>query len=81
MGNGGVAGYALSRSEGLGRLAESADQGRSRAFEGMLYGGVVRGQWYTMGRFGVGDYRETMRRQIQLGNQYSGVGSTSTGRL
>ncbi len=80
VGTSGVAGYALSRSEGLGRLAESADQGRSRAFEGMLYGGVVRGQWYTMGRFGVGDYRETTRRQIQLGNEYSGVGSDSTGR-
>jgi outer membrane autotransporter protein len=70
----------LGRSEGLGRLAESVDQGRSHAFEGMLYGGVVRGQWYTLGRFGVGDYRETMRRQIQLGNQYSGVSSDSTGR-
>jgi outer membrane autotransporter protein len=80
VGTDGVAGYALSRSEGLGRLAESADQGRSHAFEGMLYGGVVRGQWYTMGRFGAGDYRQTMRRQIQLGNQYSGVASDSTGR-
>ena len=80
VGSAGIAGYALSRSEGLGRLAESADQGRSHAFEGMLYGGVTRGQWYTMGRFGVGDYRETMRRQIQLGNQVSGVGSDSTGR-
>jgi autotransporter-associated beta strand protein len=80
VGTDGVAGYALSRSEGLGRLAESADQGRSHAFEGMVYGGVVRGQWYTMGRFGAGDYRQTMRRQIQLGNQYSGVASDSTGR-
>ncbi len=80
VGSAGIAGYALSRSEGLGRLAESADQGRSHAFEGMLYGGVTRGQWYSMGRFGVGDYRETMRRQIQLGNQLSGVGSDSTGR-
>lgn len=80
VGTNGIAGYALSRTEGLGRLAESADQGRSHASEGMLYGGVVRGQWYTMGRFGVGDYRETMRRQIQLGNQYSGVASNSTGR-
>jgi uncharacterized protein with beta-barrel porin domain len=75
-----VAGYALSRSEGLGRLAESADQGRSHAFEGMLYGGVTHGAWYTMGRFGVGDYHETMRRQIQLGNRYSGVASDSSGR-
>ena len=33
-----------------------------------------------MGRFGVGDYRETMRRQIQLGNRYSGVASDSSGR-
>ncbi len=80
VGGNGVAGYAISRSEGLGRLAESADQGRSRAFEGMLYGGVMRGQWYTMGRFGVGDYRETTRRQIQLGNEYAGVGSDSSGR-
>ena len=80
LGERGVAGYALSRSEGLGRLAESADQGRSHAFEGMLYGGVMHGAWYTMGRFGVGDYRETMRRQIQLGNRYSGVASDSSGR-
>ncbi|MEO7073411.1 MAG: autotransporter domain-containing protein [Rhodanobacter sp.] len=80
FGEHGVAGYAMSRSQGLGRLAESADQGNSRAFEGMLYGGVMRGAWYTMGRFGVGDYRQTTRRQIQLGSQYSGVASDSSGR-
>ncbi|OJY62136.1 MAG: transporter, partial [Rhodanobacter sp. 68-29] len=76
----GVAGFALSRSQGLGRLTESADQGFSHAVEGMLYGGTVRGAWYAMGRFGVGNYRETMRRQLQLGNQYGGVSSDSRGR-
>ena len=80
IGSGGFAGYALSQSQGLGRLAESADQGRSRALEGMLYGGLIRGSWYTMGRFGMGDYRETMRRQLQLGSQFSGVESNSNGR-
>ncbi|WP_437343398.1 S8 family serine peptidase [Rhodanobacter geophilus] len=76
----GVAGFALSRSQGLGRLTESADQGYSHAIEGMLYGGTVRGAWYAMGRFGVGSYQETMRRQLQLGYQLSGVTSDSRGR-
>jgi len=76
----GVAGFALSRSQGLGRLTESADQGYSHAVEGMLYGGTVRGAWYAMGRFGVGSYQETMRRQLQLGNQFGGVSSDSRGR-
>jgi len=80
LGASGFAGYALSQSKGLGRLAESADQGRSRALEGMLYGGVIRGSWYTMGRFGIGSYRENMRRQLQLGDQLAGVGSDSHGR-
>jgi autotransporter-associated beta strand protein len=80
IGSAGFAGYALSRSQGLGRLAESADQGRSHAMEGMLYGGVIRGSWYTMGRFGVGSYRENMRRQLQLGDRYAGVASDSNGR-
>src|SRR3546814_4672833 len=56
-----------------GRLTGSADQGRSHALEGMLYGGVIHGSWYTMGRFGLGSYREMMRRQVQLGNQVTGV--------
>jgi len=80
VGGNGIAGYALSRSQSLGRLAESADQGRSHALEGMLYGGVIRGAWYTMGRFGVGSYRETMRRQLQLGDQFAGVASDVNGR-
>ncbi len=80
VGSNGIAGYALSQSQGLGRLAESADQGRSHALEGMLYGGVIRGAWYTMGRFGVGSYRETMRRQLELGDQFAGVASDSNGR-
>jgi autotransporter-associated beta strand protein len=80
VGSHGFAGYALSRSQGLGRLAESADQGRSHALEGMLYGGVIRGSWYTMGRFGVGNYREDMRRQLQLGSESTGVDSDNNGR-
>ena len=48
LGVNGVMGYAVSQSQGLGRLAESADQGNSHALEGMLYGGVVDGNWYTM---------------------------------
>jgi autotransporter-associated beta strand protein len=75
-----VVGYALSQSRGLGRLAESADQGSSRALEAMLYGGTIRGSWYTMGRFGIGSYRETMRRQLQLGEQFAGVASDGNGR-
>ncbi|CAM5475463.1 S8 family serine peptidase [Rhodanobacter lindaniclasticus] len=80
LGEQAVAGYAISQSQGLGRLAGSADQGRSHALEGMLYGGVIRGSWYTMGRFGLGSYREMMRRQVQLGNQVTGVASNVNGR-
>jgi len=80
VGSDGIAGYALSQSQGLGRLAESADQGHSHALEGMLYGGVIRGAWYTMGRFGIGSYRESMRRQIELGDQFTGVASEGNGR-
>jgi len=80
MGGNGEAGYAISQSQGLGRLANSPDQGRSHALEGMLYGGVIHGSWYTMGRFGVGTYRENMRRQLQLGNQFAGVASDTNGR-
>jgi len=80
VGSNGIAGYALSQSQGLGRLAESADQGHSHAVEGMLYGGVIRGAWYTMGRFGVGSYRESMHRQLELGDQFAGVASDGNGR-
>jgi autotransporter-associated beta strand protein len=80
IGSNGVAGFALSQSQGLGRLAESADQGRSHAVEGMLYGGVIDGAWYTMGRFGIGSYRENMRRTVELGAQSTGVSSQSGGR-
>lgn len=78
--DGSVVGFALSRSRGLGRLAESADQGYSHAVEGMLYGGTVRGAWYALGRLGVGNYQETMRRQLQLGYRRSGVASDTRGR-
>ncbi|WP_225578272.1 S8 family serine peptidase [Rhodanobacter sp. 7MK24] len=80
VGGSGVAGFALSGTQGLGRLTESADQGYSRAVEGMLYGGTMRGNWYAMGRFGFGTYQETMQRQLQLGGQATGVGSDSSGR-
>ncbi|BFI96643.1 MAG: autotransporter serine protease [Rhodanobacter sp.] len=76
----GVAGFALSGARGLGRLAESADQGYSRAVEGMLYGGLMRGNWYAMGRFGFGSYQETMQRQVQLGGLLASVGSDDGGR-
>ena len=76
----GVMGYAVSQTQGLGRLAESADQGNSHALEGMLYGGVVEGNWYTMGRFGVGDYRENMQRELELGNEFAGAYSQNNGR-
>jgi len=76
----GVAGFALARSQGMGRLAQSVDQGSSRAVEGMFYGGTVRGAWYAMGRLGVGSYQELMHRRLQLGEAYSGVGSDSRGR-
>lgn len=77
---GGVAGFALSGTQGLGRLTERADQGYSHAVEGMLYGGTMRGNWYALGRFGFGDYQETMQRQVQLGGQLTGVGSDDSGR-
>ena len=80
IGGNGVIGYALSQSQGLGQLDESADQGRSHAIEGMFYGGVINGAWYTMGRFGVGSYRENIRRYVQLGDQVAGTASISNGR-
>ena len=80
FGSNGVFGYALSQSQGLGRLAESADQGRSHAAEGMIYAGLVKGSWYAMGRFGAGDYRESMQRGVQLGALSTGVGSDNNGR-
>lgn len=76
----GVFGFAVSQSQGLGRLAEYADQGQSRAVEGMLYAGFVRDSWYTMGRLGVGSYRENMRRHIELGSDVSSVASDTNGR-
>jgi len=76
----GVLGYAVSQSQGLGRLVESGDQGNSHALEGMLYGGVVNGNWYTMGRFGIGTYRENMQRELELGDEFSRVSSLSNGR-
>ncbi len=80
LGSNGVFGYALSQSRGLGRLAESADQGDSHAAEGMIYAGLIQGQWYAMGRFGMGEYLENMRRDVQLGDTLSGVGSSNRGR-
>jgi len=80
VGSNGIAGYALGQSQGLGRLEESADQGHSHSLEAMLYGGVVRNAWYTMGRFGVGSYRETMRRRVELGGQSAGLASDDNGR-
>lgn len=79
LGNGAVLGYAISHSQGLGNLQQSADQGYSRALEGMVYGGVVRGNWYAMGRVGVGNDWQNTRRELLLGNQYAGVGSVSRG--
>ncbi|GLQ94498.1 serine protease [Dyella acidisoli] len=80
LGNGAVLGYAISHSQGLGNLQQSADQGYSRALEGMVYGGIVHGNWYTMGRFGVGSDWQNTRRELLLGTQYAGVGSFSNGR-
>lgn len=80
FGNGGVMGYAISQSQGLGNLEQSADQGFSRALEGMVYGGFVQGNWYTMGRLGVGSDWQDTRRELILGGQTAGVSSFSNGR-
>ncbi|NUR23655.1 autotransporter serine protease, partial [Frateuria sp.] len=79
IGSNGVAGFALSQAQGLGRLAESADQGRSHAMEGMVYGGLVHGSAYLMGRVGLGNYRQTMHRNLELGPAFAGVASDSHG--
>jgi outer membrane autotransporter protein len=79
LGGNGVLGFAVSQSEDLGRLDEFADQGRSRAVEGMLYGGIVQNQWYAMGRLGVGSYREDMRRHLELGSDVESVASNANG--
>jgi len=80
LGANGVVGFAVSQSQNLGRLDEFADQGASHAVEGMFYGGVVRNQWYAMGRLGVGTYREDMRRHVQLGSEVQNVASDTHGR-
>jgi uncharacterized protein with beta-barrel porin domain len=79
FGNGGIVGYALSQSQGLGNLAQTADQGYSRALEGMVYGGLVQGHWYALGRFGVGSDWQDTRRELILGTQTAGVSSFSNG--
>jgi len=79
LGSNGVLGFAVSQSQDLGRLDEFADQGRSRAVEGMLYGGIVENQWYAMGRLGVGTYREDMRRHLELGSDVQSVASNANG--
>jgi autotransporter-associated beta strand protein len=80
LGANGVVGFAVSQSQNLGRLDEFADQGASHAVEGMFYGGVVRNQWYVMGRLGVGTYREDMRRHVELGSEVQNVASDTHGR-
>jgi autotransporter-associated beta strand protein len=79
FGNGGVVGYAISQSQGLGNIEQSVDQGFSHALEGMVYGGFVQGNWYTMGRFGVGSDWQDTRRLLILGGQTAGVSSFSNG--
>ncbi len=79
FGSNGISGFAISQAQGLGRLAESADQGRSHAMEAMVYGGLIQNNWYAIGRLGIGTYRETMRRDLQLGVQLAGVASDSRG--
>ena len=79
VGSNGVMGFAVSQSQDLGRLDEFADQGRSRAVEGMLYGGFVQNQWYAMGRLGMGSYREDMRRHLELGSDVESVASDTNG--
>ncbi len=79
LGSNGVFGFAVEQSQNLGRLDEFADQGTSRAVEGMLYGGLMQNQWYAMGRLGVGTYREDMRRHIELGSDVQNVASNTNG--
>ncbi|WP_199096225.1 autotransporter serine protease [Dyella sp. ASV21] len=80
FGSNGVFGFAVSQSQGLGRLAEFADQGQSRAVEGMLYAGVTQDAWYGMGRLGYGTYREDMHRHLLLGSDMASVASDTNGR-
>lgn len=80
LSNGALVGYAISQSQGLGSLAQSADQGTSRAFEGMVYGGLVQNNWYAMGRMGVGTDWQDTRRELELGGQVAGASSFSNGR-
>jgi outer membrane autotransporter protein len=80
FGSNGVVGFAVSQSQDLGRLDEFADQGQSRAVEGMLYGGIAQNAWYAMGRLGVGSYREDMRRHLELGSDVESVASDTNGR-
>jgi autotransporter-associated beta strand protein len=80
LGNHGVFGFAIGQSQNVGRLDAFADQGTSRAVEGMLYGGLMQDAWYAMGRLGIGSYREDMRRHIELGSELLNVASDTNGR-
>jgi autotransporter-associated beta strand protein len=80
FGNGGVMGYAMSQSQGLGSLDQEADQGTSRAVEAMVYGGLIKSNWYVMGRVGAGTDWQDTRRELQLGGEFAGVSSISNGR-
>jgi fibronectin-binding autotransporter adhesin len=75
IGNNGVAGFAFGQSQGQQRLDQSADHNRSRNTEGMLYAGMLNGNWYTQGRFGVGHFDQDVNRQLLLGVSAQAVGT------
>jgi fibronectin-binding autotransporter adhesin len=73
IGHSGVAGFAFGRSQGQQRLNRSVDHDSSRNTEGMLYAGVLNGNWYTQGRVGLGRFQQDVSRQLLLGESAQGV--------
>jgi outer membrane autotransporter protein len=80
IGRSGVAGFAFGQSNGQQSLDQSLDRTRSRSTEGMMYAGWMHGNWYTEGRVGFGQFRQSVNRRLLLGNTWQGVWTDYSGR-
>lgn len=79
IGEGGVFGFAASRSSGNGWLDGRNDRSRSRQDEAQLYGGVIGDNAYLQGRLGSGRFERKVDRQILLGTHASGAATGYSG--
>lgn len=79
IGTSGVAGFAFGQSQGTQQLDQSYDHNRSRTTEAMLYAGWLKGNWYTEGRVGFGQFQQDVSRQLLLGLNAEGVSAKYSG--